>query len=197
MAVTAAAIVGAISIALGTLSELNTMIGTEISGKNADTIAALYDQAIDYYNKLQNGYNVKISSINNLINDLRSAQMGMTGTPRALVSAAIERANRTLNEATRQNIEASNAVNRVNNEKVAKLQNESAHSLTALFRKRRNSGNVAGDLMSDEAMKGLVANEKGTDVTATVNNSLINAGAISGSETNSAQDNQNGGKPNV
>lgn len=197
MAVTAAAVVGALSIALGTLSELNSMIGTEISGKNADTIATLYDQAIDYYNKLQNGYNVKISSINNLINDLRSAQMGMTGTPRALVSAAIERANRKLNKATEKSIEASNVVNRVNNEKVAKLQNESAHSLTALFRKQRNAGNVAGDLMSDEALQGLIAHEKGTDVTATVNNSLINAGAMSSSETNNARNNQNGGKPNV
>lgn len=197
MAITAAAVIGAVSIALGTLSELNNMLGTEISGKNADTIAALYDQAIDYYNKLQNGYNVKISSINNLINDLRNAQMGMTGTPRALISAAIERANRQLNKANEKSIEVSNTVGRMNNEKMAKLQNESAHSLTALFRKQRNAGNVAGDLMSDEALQGLVAHEKRADVTETVNNSLINAGVTGSGVTDSAQNNQNGGKQNV
>lgn len=197
MAISAATIVAIVSVLLGSLTEVNNMIGTEISGKNADAIATAYDKAIDYYNKLQNGYNVKIGEINNLINDLRSAQMGMTGTPRALISAAIERANRKVNAATVKSNEVNNAINRLSNEKVLKLQNEAAHGQTALFRKRRNSGNVAGDLMSEEAMQGLIAQEEGKDVTATVNNSLINAGVSTASSNTSTHNDQNGGKQNV
>lgn len=195
MGLSAAAIVGIVSVVLGTLGELNNVVGTEISAKNADAISAVYDKALDYYNRLQNGYNVKISELNNLINDLRSAQMGMTGTPRALVSAAIERATRKVNAATAKSGDVANAINKVTNEKILKTQNEAAHSQTALFRKRRDAGNVAEDLMSDEAKQGLIHQADGTDITKAVNNSLINAGVGSGSSSN--QTNQNGGKQNV
>lgn len=197
MGLSAAAIVGIVSVVLGTLGELNNVVGTEISGKNADVIATAYDKALDYYNRLQNGYNVKISEISNLINDLRSAQMGMTGTPRALVSAAIERANRKLSLATQKSSDVTNTINKVGNEKMLKMQNESAHSQTALFRKKRNSGNVAEDLMSDEAKQGLSSHYNPGDIATTVNNSLINAGANSSSSSSNTQNNQNGGKPNV
>lgn len=197
MGLSAAAIVGIVSTVLGTLGELNTVVGTEISGKNADVIATAYDKALDYYNRLQNGYNVKISEISNLINDLRSAQMGMTGTPRALISAAIERANKRLNLATEKSSDLTSTINKVNNEKVLKMQNESAHSLTALFRKRRDPGNVASDLMSDDAKQGLSAHYNPGDIATTVNNSLINAGVSNDGSSVGTQNNQNGGKTNV
>lgn len=188
-----------ISIVMSALGGASNILNTEKSGRNADTISALYDKALDYYNRVQNGYNVKVSELTNMLNDLRNAQMSMTGTPRALVTAAIDKATKKLNMAQELSTNAANKINSIYNEKATKLQNEAAHISTAMFRKERNAGNVTGDLMSDDAMEGLIAAEQGRDVTKEINSNLINAGADTSfsSQPKNINNNIQGGTANV
>lgn len=157
---TAAAIIAVLGAIATGLSQYLNLDSAEKSANNVDKISALYDEVIAYYNKVSNGYQMRTTQIQNLINDLQSARYSMSGLPRSILTRALNKANKQMQDAIGKQNEASRKVMKMQDEKASKIQNEMGHAQTATFRKDRTEQNIKTDLMSEDARKALDANRK-------------------------------------
>lgn len=173
------------SIVMSAVTAATQYAGSEKTAKNSTRINAVYDKAIQYYDNAVQGHTVTANELTNLINQLQSVQMLMTGKPRAIVSNALQKAQRQLSGTQRKITQATRDMNTVQNEKYRKAENENAHAASALFRKERSEENIRDELMGPEAKKAIDA--------VRANSSLINPTQLDVKDSGNQNNNYIGG----